>query len=269
MTRPSKRPAYPSKEELIEAYHLSSIPKLAKHFGFGKHIILKLLKEYGIPRHPAGFRPPKLNDANLDDVRKRYRRGESQISIANHYGTTPTTVIKFMKKNGIATRSSGKCPKYEGEFAEIILDPKEVGHLYSSGITLKQISMLYGISYVDVYNFVRRHRIIVVSKPQNLLHLATPEIIKALYENGMMMKDIATKFNVSLLTLYKYRKQHNVLIDRGRKPIVATSKIIKVVEDLYYKGLSAIKISKKLRISYARILKIMKPLRVRSKHDRR
>jgi len=80
----------------------------------------------------------KLSKAQLPIIAKRYKRGESSITISKDYGVCSETVINFLRKNKVTIREAGPSRKYHlvEDFFDVINTQEKayfLGFLFADG----------------------------------------------------------------------------------------------------------------------------------------
>lgn len=112
----SKRKSGPWNDEswLREQYvdHEKSVPDIASEWDVSTAALYTRLDEFGIERRPTGTKGSKWYDGK-DYTSKEYLQTEyvekerSAVEIANENPVGPDTILRWLRKNGIKTRSRG------------------------------------------------------------------------------------------------------------------------------------------------------------------
>lgn len=77
------------------------ITYLAKEYHCHRHTIMRLLKQRGIELEPNRRAGLVLDEKDIQDITKRYRKGVSARELAKDYGTTHKRITNVLRSKGI------------------------------------------------------------------------------------------------------------------------------------------------------------------------
>lgn len=56
-------------------------------------------------------RKPTFNKTQVKSIKRRYTNGEAASSIADHYGVSTTTILNWLRSEGVTIRPRGRQPQ--------------------------------------------------------------------------------------------------------------------------------------------------------------
>ena len=192
-----------------------SIYKIAKLYKVDKTTINKFLLCCNIPiRSPFRFTP---NNEEKLDIINSYKAGESLKSLGKRYDTEGSTIKRFLVNNNIEI----------GNKSTVLLNEnlcKEIAKDYAShNVSISYTKSKYHICFSTLKKILKDNNIPIrhLSGHISLTEKDVPNI-KKLYEEGISIYRIATKYKVSKQCmynfLYKYNIKENINIPRVSRP---------------------------------------------------
>lgn len=196
-------------EEIKDLYLSGFTAKfIAKRFNVSSDTILKVLKSLNVKLRRN---PLDINRVEKDLLINDYKSGYTLSSLAKRLNTDRQTIKRFLIKEGIDVRVHGLILKDTEKQRELIDD-------FTSGMTLKDIEDKY---HADVSTIKRvlsingidfRMRRGLKQTARGSFCLTDSECLECirLYNNGMLMKDLAKKFNINMSTLYSLLDKYHI-----------------------------------------------------------
>ena len=140
------------------AYAHEGSPAIAARFGVSSETILRILRDRGVEIRLHGPRPgsrhPTKRIAALEwhfgpAIEAAYRR-QTSVFIAAILGTTPSTVLRILRRRGVRIRPQNYAPdKMPAPLAEIV-------RMRAEGQTCQQIGQTFGVSRQTISERLRR-----------------------------------------------------------------------------------------------------------------
>lgn len=152
-----------------------------------------------------------LTDKEKAAILRLYRQGLTFSEIGRRVGRTHDAVRYLAKKEAgyIGSQCRSITPK----------DTAEMQRLYHEGLTFKEIGRRVGRNPETA----RKHLVQTgdhVVIPQGLSDRDSLKVAE-LYRRGVMVDDIADRFGISLTSLYRHLRRHNVSLRRPHAAAVA------------------------------------------------
>ena len=89
------------------------------------------------------------------------------------------------------------------------IDKKQVKSLYHSGMNIRQIGEVLGVSNSDICQFMVKHNINARSSSSQKVIL-DKEQVKSMYESGLSQSKIGKALGVSNVCICLFMKKHNI-----------------------------------------------------------
>lgn len=207
---------YQVRENLVEKYQeLGSLSKVAKYYGVSKKLILNYMNKFGIPRNET-----KIN-IDMDVALLLFNEGKNTIEIAKVFGVSTPTIVGRFKQIGISTdrfhkgysiKDSGYTLIYKKEHPNadkkgyvpihrLIVESNIGRYLTKSEVihhkdkdktnnSIDNLEILNSSQHAMIHSKEERKPIDIEKAKQMLL-------------NGMLQKDVAKHFDISIVTLMK------------------------------------------------------------------
>lgn len=295
-----------TQKSIIEQYQSGkSFREIAKLVGVGHTSVRELIHEHGlyVARKPG--QPNGLSVSEMDCLIKEYTDGKDLKDIAKKYDIDKSSVLRCLKKNGIAIRgikipedkkqlvidlyqqgrTSGQIEKDTGVGKSVVCkiikaagikargiktsEEKQqlIIEYYRQGKSFAEIGKLVGVSDVGARNIVRRCGAYVEKQHGEFAGLSSDEIrnIAEDYSNGEEAKDLVGKYQTSMSTVYRCLRRAKVEI-RGIK--IPEDKRRLVVE-YHQQGKSFMEISRLLGISGSAATDIVEDLGIYSRKSQK
>lgn len=146
-----------NRETAIELYQSGlSAQATAERVGSSKKTILRWLKDAGVSRRKGG--PDKMGQLEpfAGEIIESYQKGHSGATIAEKYGTTDSTILKFLKLHGIESRKTwSRNPLSKGlqDADEELIT--EIIYRYENGAKVEEIAIEYGVVASTVWKLLK------------------------------------------------------------------------------------------------------------------
>lgn len=91
---------------------------------------------------------------------------------------------------------------------------KQLNHItesYAQGLSIQEICKRYSIT---ANQFTNIRRTLKLLRPISTVHPFVEQAVQD-HINGMLLKDVCAKYNISSATIYKYMKKHNICYENG------------------------------------------------------
>jgi DNA repair protein RadD len=99
-------------DEVVKRYKAGeTAPGLAKAFGVHSTSIIRCLRRRGVKIRANSEAHGGLTEAQLDEVVKRYKAGETAPAIAPRFGVSPTTIVAYLRRRGVKMRGYSEARK--------------------------------------------------------------------------------------------------------------------------------------------------------------
>lgn len=153
-------------------------------------------------------------DEIITDIIKRYRDGESSISISKSYGISPQTVLKWIRGSGERVRGKTEMATMRGDKEQKEARDAEIVRLYSEEyLSIQILSTRYRVSFRTIVrileeNGIERREAGYTLRLRTRSKINTSEALE-LYNSGCSLKVIADRYGVCIPTL------RNHFIDAG------------------------------------------------------
>lgn len=196
-------------EEMRDLYLSGfTLVNLATKFNTSAETIRTTLLSLGVKlrNHPMD-----MNKIEREKVIEDYKQGCSLESIAKRFNTDAEVVKKFLRKYGVDIRQKSMLLQNEdlqSQMVEDFLNGMKLCYMedkyHADNRTIKRILTIKGI------NFRQRRGLRQTNK--GAFCLTNSECLECirLYNSGMLMKDLAHKFNISMSTLYSLLDRYNI-----------------------------------------------------------
>ena len=160
-----------------------------------------------------------------------YESGMNSVKLGEKYGSTPSTILKRLRENGVEVRSR----ILDLPIDQIISD-------YESGVGCYQLGEKYGCSHETILSRLKKNGVVV--RPRGLhLKKSYPMVqIISDYEGGMSCVKLAEKYGCSYQTISNRLRAEGIEIRRGGKE--ADLPISQIISD-YESGMSCGRLGKK------------------------
>ena len=149
--------------------------------------------------------------STIAKVTDLYESGLSARLVGNELGVAKKTVLHFMKRNGIERRQRvGGMPKLLPDEPQTIA---KVVELYESSAGIHQVADTLGVDYTVVQRFMVRNGIERRAKKRPHLmgeSLADVERVRALYDSGATVAEVAESEGVDYGTVRTFLKRHGI-----------------------------------------------------------
>lgn len=207
---------YQVRENLVEKYQeLGSLSKVAMYYGVSKKLILNYMNKFGVPRKEA-----KIN-IDMDLALSLFNEGKNAIEISKVFNVSTPTIVDRFKEMGINTdrfhkgysiKGSGYTLIYKKEhpYSDLkgyvplhrLIVEEHIGRYLTKGEVVHHkdkdktnnniynLEILTGSQHAMIHSKEERKHIDVEKAKQMLL-------------DGMLQRDVAKHFNISIVTLMK------------------------------------------------------------------
>lgn len=149
--------------------------------------------------------------STIAKVADLYESGLSARLVGERLGVTKSLVLGFMKRNGIERRQRiGGLPKLLPDEPQTIA---KVVELYESSAGIHQVADTLGVDYTVVQRFMVRNGIERRAKKRPALmgeSEADVERVKALYDSGATVAEVAESEGVDRETVRAFLKRHGI-----------------------------------------------------------
>jgi len=88
------------------------------------------------------------------EVVSAYRSGMSSIQVGNKFGIAHATVLNYLKKHNVESRSLPEAVIASHSKPELA---SEYWQCYESGMSLSAVAKKYGVDFTGVYKLLKRH----------------------------------------------------------------------------------------------------------------
>lgn len=199
-----------SQYEEIKSLYLSGFTskKIAELFNVSAYTIIGVLKSLKVK---IRNNPMKMNSYEAKELIEQYQTGFNLTTLAKRYNTDRETVKRFLISKGVDVRVRSQIlnnKELQNKLINDFLDGKTYKDLEikykADARTIKRILVINGIN-IKAYRGLRQTAkgAFCLSDEQCL------EVIKD-YNDKMLMKDIAKKYNIDKTTLYKLLDRYHV-----------------------------------------------------------
>lgn len=199
-----------SQYEEIKSLYLSgfTIKKVAELFNVSAYTITGILKSLNVKlrRHPMD-----MNNYEAQELISQYQTGFTLTTLAKRYNTDIETIKRFLISKGVDLRDKSRIlnnPSMQNSLIEDFLNGntyKDLEIKYKADTrTIKRILVINGIN-IKAYRGLRQ----TVKGAFCLTDEQCLEVIKD-YNDKMLLKDIAKKYNINMSTLYKLLDRYHV-----------------------------------------------------------
>ncbi len=151
--RPAKIPLRPTPPGLVTAYCSGlSLRATAAQFGLSYNATRDMLLRAGVGLRSPGA-PPASQAADMDREKRNrrilrdYASGQSISAISRTYELSPHWTGTLLRQLGADVPKTGRGIRID-------LDTDEVAREYESGLTVRQVAALYGVSYGKIYRLL-------------------------------------------------------------------------------------------------------------------
>lgn len=199
-----------SKYEEIRDLYLSgfTLKTIGEKFKVSSDTIRTILKSMNVKIRRQPF---NINRIEKDLVIESYKNGTSLTSIAKQFNTDREAVKRFLIKEGVDLRDKSLLLKDNSRHKELIDDflngmrLHEMENKYHADqSTIKKILVINGINPKAKRGLKQSYKGAFCLTDSQCL-----ECIK-LYNEGMLMKDLARKFNINITTLYSLLDRYHI-----------------------------------------------------------
>lgn len=191
------------EKEVIERYQNHETYKtLAKRFSVSVGAIQRAVQRNKAHRGPGS----KLTLTTIEEVVERYRAGEQSTDLADEYGVTFPTIIRYCQEAGISIRQRGIHSRVlTDEQEEVIFDR------YAGGEFTVDLADEYGVSNVTIRRAVQRQGgKLRVGANRKALPLATEVLLVEDYIAGEGRTILGKRYGVSVCTVAAIVKRHGI-----------------------------------------------------------
>jgi transposase len=192
-------------KEIIKLYEQDvSTINISEQFNVDKSTIKRLLKKNDVEMKGPGYFNKKITENQESEMIILYQQGLSLSKVAEKLGISGETVNKFLKNNNIEIRDGAEYHKKVNSEIE-----KKIIALYNQNVLLKKIAQELNLSPNTVSITLKRNNIEVINFYQNhkKINENDKKEILNLYQNGLLMREIAPKFNISESSVSKIIKK--------------------------------------------------------------
>lgn len=199
-----------SQYDEMKSLYLSGFTtkKIAELFNVSAYTIIGILKSLNIKlrRHPMD-----MNNYEAQELIQQYQTGFTLTTLAKRYNTDRETIKRFLISKGVNLREKGKILK-DTEIQKLLIDDFLSGITYrdleikykTDTRTIKRILVINGIN-IKSYRGIRQ----TIKGAFCLTDEQCLNVIKD-YNDKMLLKDIAKKYNIHVTTLYKLLDRYHV-----------------------------------------------------------
>jgi len=205
-----------------------------------------------------------LSDTQKQEIAKAYLAGAFGYKIKKQYKIGYNAFWKVLSDQGVAMRPSRqRALSSEQE--------KEIGQLYTEGLSEKTIGKRYGVSYDTIARALSRQGVEVrLPSGARAFSDEQEQEIAQLYLDGVSSASLSEKYEVSVPTIISA-----IVRQGGIIPVSFTKKIAmgivpgEEIGKLYLGGLSTERIGEKYGVSHHTIIKALsrQGIETRSRHD--
>ncbi|GEM_PF-3141185 len=258
-TRPRGRPSKISDEtvkKFVELYEEGwTIKEISERYGVYRTTVSKKLKEKGLKLRRRGRK------ISLNMIMKwvgLYEEGLTQKEIAEMYDVCQGTVSNKLREQGI----KGRWLSLKKNIPDDVLEQWE--RLYKQGVSLTEITRIYGVSYKTVSSKLTKKGVLPIKKDTKEIKDELVEEWVSLYKSGLTQKEIAERYDISPTKISEKLREKNVQIRRGR-PNEVSEEDVNLWIDLYNEGETLKNIAEKYNVSLGTV---SNKLRARNVHTR-
>lgn len=95
-------------EEIVEKYEEGvSSAKLAERFGVSQSTILDRLRKSSCEVRPLKYKKANFSKEEIHEMAKNYRQGDTASKLAEDFGVSDTTILRWLKESGCEIRPGG------------------------------------------------------------------------------------------------------------------------------------------------------------------
>lgn len=188
-------------DKIVDMYLNGCLKKdIAMIYNVDRNTIGKILKNRNIEQN----RKVKVSEYN--NIINLYNSGATQQYISNIYGVTPSTISYIIKNYDVNYCQNRGLNIPKSEYDNIV-------SLYLGGMSQYQIASIYNCANTTISNIINKTN--TKTRPGGS-KITDDDVLqwKNMYLNGVLLKEIADQFDVSLNTVSKYLKNIGVEIDR-------------------------------------------------------
>jgi len=241
-------------KQIIEFYkNNKSSKEIAKHFGVSNSTIKRCLQNNNITKTSL------LNQEETKDIIQFYKEGKTLVWIADRYNVSRPTIKKCLTDNNITIRS---------KIFKLSIDEEEniVFNYINFNISMLRLSKLYNVSENCINDCLKRHNVPIRKRSFEKIQLNIDQIKKE-YLEGLSLRKIAEKHNVSDDTISKRLQKTNIRIIKEKDLTQYRQEMI----DLYELGFNTTELAKKFDVCPQTISYHLKKsgVKLRDKNDKR
>ena len=188
-------------EEIKELYLSGfSAYKIGTLFGVDKATITKILRIQGVKIRSNAI---NINRQEMNEVIEQYHTGCSIAELAKRYGCSKSGMKGLLLKNGVDLREKYSILKDEETQVRLVED------YVNNKLTIQELSIKYHTSQSTVLKIFSLHGVKTTRHKYLLDEKQSLEAISD-FNKGMKVKDIADKFGVAKITIYKMLQRYHV-----------------------------------------------------------
>ena len=199
-----------SQYEEIKSLYLSGFTtkKIAELFNVSAYTVIGILKSLNIKLRNN---PMDMNNYEAQELIKQYQTGFTLTTLAKRYNTDRETIKRFLLSKNVNLRDRSRILK-DPDLQKLLIDDflngvtyKDLEFKYKADTrTIKRILVINGIN-IKSYRGLRQ----TVKGAFCLTDEQCLEVIKD-YNDKMLLKNIAKKYNINITTLYKLLDRYHV-----------------------------------------------------------
>jgi transposase-like protein/Mor family transcriptional regulator len=236
---------------IIEDYNSGMSQKdVAEKYNCCQTTIFKILKENNVSTRD---KCKKITDEQKLLIIEDYKSGSTLQSIANNYNCDQSYISRILKNNNVSTRTRGNKNMFTDEQKLLIIED------YNSGMSQKDVAEKYNCCQTRIFKILKENN--VSTRTRGNKNMFTDEqklLIIEDYKSGMSQTDVAKKYGISHITIFKILKENNVSTrTRGNKNMFTNEQKLLIIED-YNSGMSQKDVAEKYNCCQTTIFKILK-----------
>ena len=193
-----------SKEEyskIVDLYKNGvSKTEIANMYNVCRDTICKILKTNNVDRYV------KINVGEYENIASMYKRGITQQELADKYGVSTATIVRVLKDFEIDWKSRKGLTIPKSEYETIV-------NMYTSGMTQAEIAAIYNCSASSISSILHKFDVLIrLGGSKNAM--ADISQWAKMYEDGMLLSEIADEFGTTGATVSKLLKKNGYNVDR-------------------------------------------------------
>jgi len=245
------------KKEICEEYQKQhmTVKQLADQWGISQNSIYKWLKKAGIKcsrnrhyQYVATKRPDSATKENLIYLHSVEKWSYQEL--ATYFGVSYQTICNWIKRD----KAPISGPR------EIIINETDFIDLYCiKKMTISEIADYFHVHETTILYYIKKHHI-VRNKERSSISESEKDVIRALYQSGKSIREIAAIYKVEKHAMSNYMKKHEIPLRNkgGKKPQKLFPEYKDMVSNLYWEqGKSITEIAKLYQVQRSTLLDYM------------